>query len=285
MDKRGFSMIRQIALVMCILWTGPVLALDDTAELVKSLQQPCWEIAPEVSLYTYREPGTMKNEGIFCSVTGSYTRWNLEKGDPASNADSSSPVSWSMARIEARIGVGDVDYDGAYMDGTPFESTGNDDLVVDARILWGMEWQPGGLIDAFYAGLGYRYLGDDSSAEPGGYLRQSNYFYIPIGSRADLELNDRWFLALTGEIDVLLVGYQVSHLEDADPAYPEVRNWQWPGVGLRGAVALQHRGKSLEASISPFVWYWWVAESDVSDGFYEPENNTFEYGLSAAFRF
>ncbi|MBN1508382.1 MAG: hypothetical protein JW955_16150 [Sedimentisphaerales bacterium] len=279
-------MAKQIAWVLCILWTGPALALDDDAELVKSLLPLSWEIIPEVSVYTYREPGVMKNKGIFYSIAGSYTRWRLHEGDPAkSDADGGTPMSWSLARIEARFGFGDVDYDGSYMDGTPLESAGNDDIVVDARVMWGMEWQGGVVVDAFYAGIGYRYLSDDSSSQPGGYLRESNYLYLPIGSRADFDLKGGWAFGLTGEIDVLLVGYQVSHLNDVDPRYPQVRNWQWPGVGLRGGVALRHRGTSLEVTVSPFVRYWWIAESDTSDGYYEPENNTFEYGLSAAFRF
>jgi hypothetical protein len=38
-------------------------------------------------------------------------------------------------------------------------------------------------------------------------------------------------------------------------------------------------------AFSPFVRYWWIAESNVSNGYYEPENNTLEYGVSAIFRF
>jgi len=278
-------MVKQTALVLCVLWTGSALALEDDAELVKSLQPPSWEIAPEVSHYTYREPGTMKNEGTFYSIVGSYTRRRLHEGDPASDANGGTPVAWSTAKIEGRLGFGDVDYDGSYMDGTPLKANGNDDLVVDIRAMWGMEWQPAKVVDAFYAGVGYRYLADDSSFQPGGYLRESNYLYIPIGSRVDFVFETGWALGLTGEFDLLLVGYQVSHLDDVDPGYPQVRNWQWPGIGLRGAASLQYRGRSLHVAISPFVRYWWIAESDVSDGYYEPENNTFEYGLSAAFRF
>ena len=279
-------MVKQIALIACVLWTGPVLAEGEDAEPVKSLTLPSWEIAPEISHYTYREPGVMKNEGTFYSIVGSYTQRRPRAGDPAkSDVDTKTSAAWSTAKIEARLGFGDVDYDGSYMNGTPLKTDGNDDFLLDARVMWGIEWQPGTIFDAFYAGVGYRYLSDDSCFQPGGYLRESNYVYIPMGSRADFDLMGGWALGLTGEIDLLLVGYQVSHLDDVDRRYPEVRNWQWPGCGLRGAVALQHKGRSVHVAVSPFVRYWWVAESHVSEGFYEPENNTCEYGLSAAIRF
>ncbi len=279
-------MIRQTALVVCIVMTLPLFAQEENTELVESLKPPSWEIAPEISHFTYREPGVMKDDGTFYGVVGSYTRRRLRSGDPAqSDPNSNDSVSWSTVKIEGRLSFGEVDYDGSYMDGTPLHTSGTDDFLLDVRVLWGREWQPVRFPDAFYAGLGYRYLNDDSSEQAGGYLRESNYLYIPLGSRADFELRDRWSLGLTGEFDVLLVGYQISHLDDVDPGSPRVRNWQWPGFGVRGAVALRHRSRSLDVAISPFVRYWWIGESDVSDGYYEPENNTFEYGLSAVFRF
>jgi len=279
-------MIRQAALVVCIFMAHPLFAQEDNRDLTGSLQPPSWEIAPEISRFTYREPGVMKDEGTFYGIVGSYTRRLLRSGDPAqSDPNSNNAVSWSTVRIEGRFSFGEVDYDGSYMDGTPLRTSGTDDFLLDVRILWGREWQPVRFPDAFYAGVGYRYLNDDSSDQAGGYLRESNYLYVPLGSRADFELGDRWSLGLTGEFDVLLIGHQISHLDDVDVGNPDVRNWQWPGFGVRAAVALRHRSQSFDLAISPFVRYWWIAESDTSHGYYEPENNTFEYGLSAICRF
>jgi hypothetical protein len=279
-------MVRQAVLVVCILLAGPVLATEDNSELSKSLEPPSWEFAPEISRFTYREPGVMKDQGTLYGIVGSYTRRHLRAGDPTlPPIDGNDAISWSTFKIEGRLSFGEVDYDGSYMDGTPLKTSGTDDVLLDVRLMWGLEWQPATLPDAFYAGVGYRYLNDDSSSLPGGYMRESNYLYVPLGSRADFKLTERWSLGLTGEFDVLLIGHQISHLNDADPASPEVRNWQWPGFGVCGAVALRHRSGSVEVAVSPFVRYWWVAESDVSNGYYEPENNTLEYGLSASFRF
>ena len=280
------TMTRQAVLVACILLAGPVRAQEKDAEPIESLKPPSWEIAPEISRFTYKEPGIMKDEGTFYGVVGSYTRRRLRAGDPTrSDIDGNDPISWSTLKIEGRLSFGEVDYDGSYMDGTPLRMSGIDDFLLDIRLMGGREWQPATFLNAFYAGLGYRYLNDDSSSEPGGYLRESNYLYVPLGSRADFELTDAWSLGLMGELDVLLIGRQISHLDDAGLDGPEVKNWQWPGFGVRGAVALRHKSQSLDFAVSPFVRYWWVAESDTSQGYYEPENSTLEYGLSVIFRF
>jgi len=278
-------MVRQAALVAWILVTHPLFAEPDSA-ILQSLKPPSWQIAPEVSHFRYEEPGVMTDRGTFYGVAASYTRYRRRSGDPMqSDAGSDDSLSWSAVRVEGRLSFGEVTYDGSYMDGTLLRTSGTDDFLLDVRVLWGIEWQPVKFPDAFYAGLGYRYLNDDSRSQPGGYLRQSNYVYIPLGSQADCELTKSWSLGLTGEFDVLLIGRQISHLDDEDTLSPEVRNWQWPGFGVRAAVALRHKDESLDLAVSPFVRYWWVAESDLSYGYYEPENNTLEYGLSIIVRF
>lgn len=277
---------RQAALMVCILMTHPLFAQEDSTELGESLKPPSWEIAPEISHFTYREPGVMKDEGTFYGIVGSYTRRRLREGDPTqSGIDGNDFRSWSTLRIEGRLSFGEVDYDGSYMNGTPLRTSGTDDFLLDIRLMGGREWQPATFFNAFYAGLGYRFLNDDSSAQAGGYLRQSNYLYVPLGSQADFDLREGWNLGLMGELDVLLIGRQITHLDDVDPNSPEVRNWQWPGFGVRAAAALRHRSRSLDLAVSPFVRYWWIAESDMFHGYYEPENHAFEYGLSAICRF
>jgi len=279
-------MVRQAAWVAWILVAHPLFAQQDSTDLLQSLKSPSWQIAPEVSRFRYEEPGVMTDRGTFYGIVASYTHYRPRSGDPMQfDADSNDSLSWSTVRIEGRLSFGEVTYDGSYMDGTPLRTSGTDDVLLDVRVLWGVEWQPVKFPDAFYAGLGYRYLNDDSTSQLGGYLRESSYLYVPFGSRADFELTKSWSLGLTGEFDVLLIGRQTSHLDDVDPLSPEVHNWQWPGFGVRAAVALRYRGKSLDLAVSPFVRYWWVAESDLSYGYYEPENNTLEYGLSAILRF
>jgi len=223
----------------------------------------------------------MTNEGTLYGIVGSYTFYNYGQ-DPStrSASDASSTIT-----LDGRLGFGEVDYDGSYMDGTPLSTDGVDDFLFDVRLLWGREWPTARLANAVYGGLGYRYLNDDSSSQPGGYERESNYLYVPLGTRKDFVLTDRWSLSLRGEFDVLIIGRQISHLSDADPGLPDVRNWQWPGFGAGLSVDLRHTSRRVDLALSPFVRYWWVDESSVSDGYYEPENNTVEYGLSFVVQF
>jgi hypothetical protein len=273
-------MVGQAVLTVCIFCAGSIEAHEDTRSW-EFPARPAWRIAPEVSRYRYKEPGVMTNEGTLYGVVGSYTFGRREGNAP----------DWldlgpnDMVRLEGQLSAGEVDYDGSFMDGTPLSASGNDDFLIDVRLLWGREWQPVRVFDAVYIGLGYRYLNDDSSAQIGGYERKSNYLYVPVGARKDFELTNRWDLSLTGEFDVLLIGRQISHLNDADPDLPTVRNWQWPGFGAGLSVDLRRRGRGIDFAFAPFLRYWWIAESDVSQGFYEPENNTFEYGLSFVLRF
>lgn len=273
-------MVEQTMLAMCILLAGSA-GTEGRAESWETSASHPWRIAPEVSHYRYREPGVMTNEGTFYGVVGSYTFGRREGNAP----------DWldlgrnDVIRLEGRLAFGEVDYDGSTMDGTPLSMSGIDDFLFDARLLWGREFSETSFLSGVYAGLGYRYLNDDSSSHPAGYERESNYLYVPLGARKDFELADRWALSLTGEFDVLIIGRQISHLDDADPRLPEVRNWQWPGFGVGLSAEVRHRGQRVDFGFAPFVRYWWIAESSVDQGFYEPENNTFEYGLSFVVRF
>lgn len=274
------------ALAICVLWAGSVQGQGGYAGTAAPPAPRAWTIAPEVSLYRYKEPGVMTNEGTLYGVVGSYTFHRLgDDGFSRPGVDGDDLSSWSTIRLEGRLGFGEVDYDGSFMDGTPLSTSGTDDLLIDARFLWGREWRPVRFVHAAYVGLGYRYLNDDSSEQLGGYERESNYLYVPLGARRDFDLAGRWDLGLTGEFDVLIVGRQISHLDDVDPELPTVRNWQWPGFGAAVSVELRHRSERFDLALAPFLRYWWVAESDLSRGYYEPENNTVEYGLSFIIRF
>jgi len=273
-------MTGQAALIACILLAGSAGTGED-ADTSGSLAPRAWRIAPEVSHYRYKEPGVMTNEGTLYGVVASYTFYNYGEGSLRSlSSDSNDTIT-----LEGRLSFGEMEYDGSYMDGTPLTTDGIDDFLVNLRLLWGREWPHATLLSAVYAGLGYRYLNDDSSGQLGGYERESNYLYMPVGSRKDFELTDRWDLSLKGEFDILIIGRQISHLSDADPSLPKVRNWQWPGFGVGLSFDLRRTTQHVDLSLAPFLRYWWIDESSVSNGYYEPRNNTVEYGLSFVVRF
>jgi hypothetical protein len=235
------------------------------AGVEEALTAPTWEIGPEVSYFRYEEPGTMKDTGFLYGVAGAYTRYR----------DS------SVFRIEGAFSFGLIDYSGSLTDGTAYSITGNHDYLFGLRLLWGPQWPVVDWNNQFYLGIGYRGLNDDSSHDPNGYDRQSNYFYLPLALKTSHELGDHWQIGLGGEIDILLFGIQMSGVYENG----FVTNVQWPGFGARASVELRHRGRPMDLAVAPFVQYWWVDDSNVSDGWYEPRNNSLQYGLGLIWRF
>ncbi len=236
-----------------------------------------WQIKPEFSVYRYKEPGVMKNEGQLKGVTASYTQWNQS----------------FFTRIEGQYRAGQVDYDGGIQSNvypyevTPFQLNNIDDYIFGARVLIGRQMIDDDPYGRFYTGLGYRYLNDDSSFVASGYERESNYLYLPLGYWGGLDWDNHWYLSWTAEWDVLLYGKQISHIT------PKITNIQNLGFGAQGSLELGCHLDGLDLGVSPFIRYWWVDDSDIewvsngseSRGYYEPRNNTLEYGLSLVVRF
>lgn len=280
-------MAGKVVLFASILLAGLVHAQGTSSELSEFLKPHAWEITPEVYFFQYEEPDVMKEEGTFYGLTGSYTH-RSERGRDGDQ------VSWSTFKIEGRFDGGKVDYDGALMDGTPYEVEGIEDYVIGLGLLWGTEWDPTPFISGFHLGLAYRYLNDDGSIDPHGYEREANYLYFPIRLEATAGSRHAWQVSFLGELDVLLFGLQISHLGDVmehDPDVDEdatnVYNVQLPfsGVGAQGSIVLRHRSRAIDLAAGPFVRVWYISESQESQGFVEPENNTLELGAHLILRF
>lgn len=252
-------------LVICVLLGGAAQERPAPEVIEEMLAPPRWEIAPEISSFRYEEPGEMRDKGILYGVGLSYTHYRPN----------------GLWRMEGGFAFGEVDYDGTLQDGTPYTMQGNHDYLLNLRLLWGRLWQANDWDNQFYYGLGYRALNDDSSQDPSGYDRQSNYLYVPLGLKTYHALADHWLVGLGGEFDVLLFGLQFSGVY----ANNFVTNVQWPGFGARASVELRHQVRSADLALAPFVQYWWVDQSGTSHGWYEPRNNTLQYGLSLIWRF
>jgi hypothetical protein len=259
------------ALMVCIL-LGTAGAPDARGTVADRLTAPHWEIAPEICVFRYEEPGLMRDKGILYGGAGAYTH---ERGS-------------RLFRIEGEFAYGTVDYEGSLVDyrGTPiagasYTMEGNQDWLLNLRFLGGRPWEHEDWDNRFYFGLGYRGLSDDSSQDPAGYERLSSYFYLPLGLKMYHHLAGRWQIGLGGEFDLLLVGLQLSKI----PGNGTVTNVQWPGVGARVSVELRHKTPAADLALAPFLQYWWVADSTASHGWYEPRNQSFQYGLSLIWRF
>ena len=191
----------------------------------------------------------------------------------------------------------DIEYDGQTWDGTPVKENAND-WIVECRGLIGYDHVFKGkhLITPFI-GIAYRYWNDDIDGI-GGYEREIEYLYSPIGFKTVSPLSDKWTWGLSAEYDLFWGGKVKSHLSDADPGYndPEVDQDFWDGYGLRFSVQFKRElAKNYALSIEPYIRYWNIDKSDTeiltyNDMLtgcvvYEPENETMSYGLRLNFEF
>jgi hypothetical protein len=236
------------------------------------------EFGTELSYITYREPDVdVKEKGLMYGLAGSYT---YHKG--------------FMFRLEGKGSIGWVDYSSQ-----SGEISNIRDFMLEGRVLGGYDFS---LSKAFlltpYIGFGYRYLNDDASGKVTtlglhGYLRESNYYYSPIGLTGWTQLGRGWLLGITAEYDYLWVGMQKSHLGDAVSGAPTVENRQKTGYGLRGSVKFQKKLAGIGLNIEPFIRYWNIDRSEDATGTfpgirftaYEPHNDSLEYGLNLSFVF
>lgn len=248
------------------------------AQTQPPLEAHAFEIGVETYYMNYEEPGIMENEGWMYGVIGSYTYRKA-----------------IMARVEARLATGEVDYSSV--------NTGSADNITDVafetRGLLGYDLRRGSVLFTPYIGLGYRYLNDDSEGTVTttgalGYERESNYYYTPIGLEMVVPLRDRWTMGLTGEYDHFWSGKQKSLLSGAVAGLSDIENDQDNGHGLRSTLSFKKRYGSLALNLGVFLRYWWVDDSEVVQvsqsgrlvaALREPENETYEAGLMLSLYF
>jgi hypothetical protein len=227
------------------------------------------EIGPEIFYDKYEESG-LNEKGMFYGIIFNAYDHRVVSG------------KW-MCGFEGEFAYAQLDYDGQLQDGTPYSMSNLKDWLVDVRLLAGPDFPKTDRLYTLYFGLGYRYLSDDSSSDPAGYLRQSNYLYLPIGLKAMSCKKNGWSLGGSAECDLLLFGEQFSTIDSYD-----ITNDQTSGYGFRAAVSIENKGDKTDFKIQPFVRYWHIDESDPDNdfgAFIEPENETTQYGLQLIWTF
>ncbi len=252
------------------------LAIPVRAESTSLKIQSGNDIGLSASAYQYKEPGVMSLKGVKLGLDLHATRVLQNDG---------------FIRGDLRYAAGVVDYNSE----NTGSASGEQDLYLELRGLLGRQWALDSSVLAAYTGLGYRYLFNDgrgiTNTGYGGYRRESNYVYLPIGIIHRRLLDDQARLESTLEIDTLLFGVQNSHLSDVGGGYSDVTNNQGSGYGLKLSVMYQ---KYLWA-IGPFMHYWNIGQSEIVPeirygvptgwGLVEPNNNTLEFGFMARQRF
>jgi hypothetical protein len=234
------------------------------------------DIGLSLSSYDYQEPGIM-------SLNGAKMGLDLHVVRVSEDDD------LLIFRGDLRFAAGTVDYSSV----NSGSASGEPDWYLEARALVGKDWAINDAVISPYAGLGYRYLFNDgrgiTSSGYGGYRRQSNYIYLPVGIIHRIALKDRARLESTLEYDQLLAGTQISSLSDVGGGYSDVTNKQSSGYGLKMGIMYQKN----KWAIGPYIYYWNIGQSDivygiqngVYTGLVEPENNTVEFGLKASQQF
>lgn len=228
------------------------------------------EFGMDLSYYKYTEPNFMDITGAGLGV---YYSGVLRPSD-----------NWFM-RGEIR-GFGSACYYTSNGTGEADEVT----WYVETRPLLGARLEFDSFALEAYAGIGYRYLWNDSDTKATStgnatYSRESNYFYLPVGLTHELHLNEKSNLVVTLEYDHLFSGTQISYLSD-HTCLEDIKNHQNSGYGLRANFTY----KSHDWSIGPYVIYWNIKKSDFvcvsrNECGLEPKNNTIEAGLRVSYMF
>ena len=249
-------------------------------ESLKSLSNArhTWEIGPEISYIQYEEPDVMKEKGMMYGIVGSYAYHN-----------------YIMLKLEGKFAYGQLDYDGATWAGDPLTIKGISNYMLEFRGLLGYDFAVKAITITPYLGIGYRWLNDNAQEKYfGGYKRESNYIYLPVGLEFVANLGNGWSLGATGEYDFFLRGRQISCLSDSDPGFNDPENKQTKGYGVRGSISIAKKGERVGFIIEPYVKYWNIDDSDIQLITYygapyryglEPKNNSTEIGCKLAIMF
>lgn len=259
-------MKKLLALTICFMFVGAGSIFAEA-----ELQKHTWELGPEISYITYKEPGVMREKGMMYGIDGSYTYHNK-----------------LMLKADGRFSYGQVDY----------KNTGTmndiDDYMLEFRGLGGYDFSV--LASSMltpYIGIGYRYLNDDmsgrtSSTGAAGYEREISYIYSPIGIEMTTAF-ENWSIGAILEYDYFWDGTVKGHLGDV-PGYYDIENDQDEGYGIRGSINFKKKGEKIDFVIAPFIRYWNIKDSETTTdpagtSWIEPKNNSTEFGIKFAAKF
>jgi len=222
------------------------------------------EAGLEVGDFHYRESHIMREDGVQAGVYGSIA---ILAAQP-----------WYFQFYTSIVG-GDVEYDGGYGSGWSYNTLTGDtsNYIYNFRGIVGYKIGEDGICLMPYSGLGYRYLENDLNdlAIPGvvsGYLREQAYLYLPLGLDIAIPLSPGrgWTIGLRSEFDWMFYGANKSggiELDNQD------------GWGIRFSPYIRYDiNDKIGLKLEAFGEYWKINESDVNEGFIEPENASNYYG-------
>lgn len=237
-----------------------------------------FELGTEISYRKYQEPDVMRQKGWMYGLFGSYAHHNK-----------------LMLKAEFRGDFGDIDYVGGTQGGTYLNLNNVPEYMLEARGLIGYDfpvWKS--TVLTYFTGIGYRYLNNDAHKKySGGYERESNYIYSPIGMVFKTNIGNGWSMEETAEFDYFWRGEQKSHLTDASTVFPDISNTQRDGYGLRGSVIAKKQCGKVNFEAGAFLRHWNIKKSYIEYRdiggltymFWEPKNETTEVGVLLGVKF
>lgn len=179
-------------------------------------------------------------------------------------------------RGETRYAIGDANYSSA-----SGPAKGQATRLWETRLMVGRDFAMNNYSLSPYIGYGARSLYNDMRDGAGGYRRQSQYDYIPLGITHRFGIKER--ISTNLEYDYFLSGTQRSYLSDADPQSGMLLNNQSKALGGAKGSILYERGAW---SAGPWFNYWHILDSDTACSAgavpvcgQEPENTTTEVGI------
>lgn len=256
-------------------------AVNAEVEPIKTVSPHQFEITPEIFAYSYKE---WSNKKFFMSMNG-----------PMFGLAGSYSYSFgkNFVKFATRFAMGESDYKSR---GTG-KFKNDPSWYIDSQAVYGRHFDlSSNVMISPYLGLGYRYLENDTSKKRSttghyGYLRESQYLYIPIGSDLLMPIDAKLSFVANVEYDLFLSGLQKSHLGTYHGGL--VENDQSKGYGLKAALGLRWNLEKMAIEAKPFFRYWSIADSKKVYRFThkymityrEPKNATKEVGLGITFKF
>ena len=296
-------MLRALILALTLLLAAASCFADQTiSESVDSTttnSQWLSGLGFQTGSYKYEEPGLMETRGQLYRING-YLAYQANS---------------FHVTTELTVGVGNTDYFGSYMDGTPLIMDGIENKLYEFRLLVGPTFKSGSMQFIPAIGYGIRSLDYLPKEQPPGYDRHSKYRYVPFRMQVIQPLSKRPFgpqLSAIIEYDHFLGGTQTSDLSVAsgtyfddsvgliDVIYPDATNDQNSGSGTRFSLAWDLGTQPGKFGFQVSVYYesWRIDESVIAvyeipvhihdpaedEIWYmttwEPENRTREIGIT-----
>ncbi len=222
-------------------------------------------------------------------------------------------------RPEVRWAYGHTDYTAGPL-GETYEFDQTPSMIFEPRLLMGSPLKATKKLTMLpYSGVGFRYKRDDGTdtvnqrGQPG-TNRINKSWYIPLGTRFQYEMNDRWDIRGFIEYDWFIRGRQTTYqkkysaISDTGVAYREELipstgvNKQKEGWGAKVELLVGYRFDKVGMAFGPYINYWHIQKSSLSsvtarveergrvynfhtDEANEPNNVTKEIGLKVNFYF